>query len=266
MIPTLPREIAPGIHWLGVCAQPLVDNQQLHGHFSAFVILGQTEVLMVDTGTPTDWPEIEEQLDAILGRRRIDWLAPTHPEPPHCGNLGFLLDKYPEAKVVGDVRDYHLFFPEHADRLVRHAVGDVLDLGGGYSFVFVAPVQRDLPSTQWGYESSKQVLFVADAFPFPHEGPTLEDHGPLHHPGECALTTRELRERGIYIDVGAASKATVRTFFASQYTDADLVFGRLEKIFERYPPQFVAPAHGNVIDNWAEVMPLFRDIFKGAHA
>src|SRR5262249_40623794 len=66
-----------------------------------------------ELGAPPTWPTLEGQLDALLGDRPLDWIFPKHPEPAHACNASLLLDKYPNARIIGDLRDLQLYFPSY---------------------------------------------------------------------------------------------------------------------------------------------------------
>lgn len=252
----LPREIADGIHWIGNC-QPWtgIDGGVVHGHYSSFLIVGTTRTVLVDTGPPASWPTLRAALDACLGGRSLDFVVPTHPEIPHCGNLERLLCAYPQAVAVGDVRDYHLFYPSIADRLRPLEIGEQLDLGGGYRYEAVDAVVKDLPSSQWGYEASRRVLFVADGLSWMHEPDATEHDQPIHRPGECGRigTGREGFPR--LEDVVVFSQFA---FYWTRYrADAEALYDRFEALLREYPAAVIAPAHGNVMVD-ADVVEVLR--------
>src|SRR6202000_312182 len=160
-----------------------------HSHLSNYLIVGEDQSLIVDTGMLAGWPKLKSALAAILGARAFEWIFPPHPEYPHSGNLERLMANYPTAMGVGDVRDYHVFFPGIAGRTRNMSPYYVLDLGGGFEVEFLPAVIHDLPSTQWLYERKTHTLFVADGFGFFHREPDGDDDEatPTHSPDEGAL-------------------------------------------------------------------------------
>lgn len=251
----LPRSLSDRITWLGDCLKRTEAGQPVHVHTSCFLVVGDEQALLVDTGHPTHWSKVERQLDALLGERPLDWIFPTHPELPHAGNLNRLLAKYPGARVTGDVRDYPLYCPEHVDRLVSRRIGDELDLGGS-TIVFLEALIKDLPSTQWAYETSGQVLFAADAFGYTHGGVLVEGADePLHLPGECGLLSTEL---GSTPSVEQTAFLTRAALFWSRYVDVAPHFAAVEALLARYPARLIAPAHGNVISDFDALLPVLR--------
>jgi len=256
----LPREIAPGIHWLGACSQVEYEGHVLHGSASIFLILGADQVLLLDTGRPGDWVVIEKALDLTLQGRQINWIVPTHPELPHCGNLGRLLDKYPAARAIGDMRDYHVYFPNHASRLETWPKDKPVQLGGGYRFNLLEAPIKDLTSTQWGYESHEQVMFVSDAFQFLHHGSSSQDvDEPLHEPGECGLLSTELSQLP---QTYQATLITRGAFSWTRYMDASEFFDQLTDLLERFPARLIAPTHGYVIMDLASIWPITREAYR----
>ncbi len=256
-----PREIADSIFWVGDCRQMLVDGQDVHNHHSAFLIVGRGTVL-VDTSSPGFWPRVEGQLDAVLGDRPLDMVAPTHPEVAHAGNLARLLEKYPRCELVGDVRDYHLHFPQFAGRFREVASGREIDLGGGRSLLMLPAPIRDLPSSVWGFETGAGVMFVGDGFGYVHRGsPDPEQDLPVHAPGECWLLSDELPEPP---SVELTEHVTRQALVWSRFVDATAVLREVDELMTRYPPRVIAPAHGNVISNPAAVWPVIRSSFDRA--
>ena len=52
----LPREVAPGIFWLGECLEQRQQGKIYHGCNASFLIVGETASMLVETGHPKDFP------------------------------------------------------------------------------------------------------------------------------------------------------------------------------------------------------------------
>jgi len=178
-----PREIADKIFWINQCMGAGSKDHPVHLHLSLFLLRGDNHTMLVDTSMQALWPSIELQLDRVLAGRTLDYLFVTHPELPHSAALPLLLKKYPDMKVVGDMRDYHVFFPEHAHRFHHKVPADVMDLGD-LKVTFIDGVIKDLPGTLWAYESTRQAMFVCDGFSFTHESPVRLDPQGLSIDGQ----------------------------------------------------------------------------------
>ncbi len=261
-----PREIAPGIHWLGACSENTLRGEVVHVHLGQYLVIGDDKTLLIDTGMPNFWPTVSAQLDQALAGRTLDYLMPTHPEVPHVSALPYILRKYPACRLIGDSRDYQLYFPSHFPTMIHRSPGDEIDLGGK-TLVFLQALMKDLPNTLWAYEKSTQVLFVCDGFAFMHAGAEMaepeEEADATHRPGECALFTSEMAAD---VDVNRASFILQRALYWSRYVDADVLFRRIDRMIEQYPARLIAPAHGNVIDNPAAVFPTIRKAHEEANS
>lgn len=263
----LPREIAPNIVWIGVCVHSELRGQVVHGYSNCYLVLGPQRTLLVDTGGTREWEEVSAALDRFLGDRPLDFLFPTHPEVPHSGNMARLLAKYPALQIIGDVRDYHLFYPTTEGHLRQRDVGFELALGGECRFRIVEPVIYDLHNTQWGYEISQRVLFTADGLCFLHR-PALDGEaeteaaGPLHLPGECGLITNELAAP---VELEHAAVFTDAALYWTRYVDdADERFAKLATLLAANPTALVAPTHGNVVADVDATAAIVRDAHRGA--
>jgi flavorubredoxin len=265
-VPELPREIAPGVYWMGGCNASDAYADEIHMHVSAFLVVGKDKTLMYDTSLPDFWDEIQRQVSVAMGDRPLDYVVPSHAEVPHGGNIERLLLKYPDAVAVGDMRDYHLYFPNVAHRFQNVELGTELDLGGGYAFTILdAPIQ-DAPNTVWGYEKRQQVLFTSDAFAFSHHAP-LDDgaEGAHHLPGECAKFSHELGAG--FPSVEQASVITKAALYWTRFVPIEPFLDEVQKLLDTYPTRIVVPSHGNVITNLDEIMPVIqqahRDVYAG---
>jgi hypothetical protein len=244
-VSTRPREIAEGVWWLPECVVIPLKGVPTHVHVSPYLVIGSEKTLLWDAASPQQWQNVERSLDALLGGRPLDYLVPSHPEVAHCGNVPRIMEKYPAVQLVGDVRDYPLYFPRFAARMTSLPVGAEIDLGS-HRFELVDAVLKDLPSTQWGYESSQQVLFVSDGFAYSHRPPLEGDDRPTHSPGECDMFASELEAAPGPEQIVWITKAAL---YWTHFVKMDLFLEWFEEVLYEHPARFVAPAHGSVIDD-----------------
>jgi flavorubredoxin len=213
-----------------------------------YVVSGRRFSLLVDTGPPKDWREIEAQLDELIVHGRIApvrYLVPTHPEVAHAGNLGRLLQKFPDAVAIGEMRDYHLVFPEFAGRMHAAPAGHELDLGGRRVRLMPA-IFRDLGASIWAYELMEAVLFPGDGFSYTH----------YHGAGDCGKTAEELPDNPLEEFTAVYSDAA---FYWTRYCDVEPVISELETLFAEVDIRVVAPAHGAPITDPATVLPKIAE-------
>jgi glyoxylase-like metal-dependent hydrolase (beta-lactamase superfamily II) len=239
-----PREIGPGVWWLGDCIEHATAGTSIHLHFSAFLVVGGRRTLLYDTGYPAHWPAIEAQLAEVLDDRELDYVVVSHPELPHAGNLGRLLALYPASTAVGDVRDLHLFHPGIDRRLKPQQAGDELDLGGR-RFHFLPALLHDLGNTIWGYDDLSRTLFACDGFIYAHNRASAAAGEPVHDATECRLLVSELPERP---RTPEAFRMSAEGLYWTRRRDPASVFDRFDALLARFGPTLIAPTHGNPID------------------
>jgi len=242
----LPREVAPGVFWLGECLEQRQQNKIYHAYNAAFLIIGETGSMLVETGHPKDFPIIEKQLTKLLaGKPPLKYLFITHQETPHSGGLGRVLTRYPEAVLCGDISDYHLAFPQHEHRMRWLKEGDELDLGGR-SLRVVEPVVRDMRTTWWGFETRDRVLFPGDGFAYSHYH---EDH-------HCGLVAEEASSLDLKDTTAVFADLAL---FWTKFADMKNYCDKLDELIARLDVKTIAPTHGLVIGNVAQTLPKVKE-------
>ena len=232
----LPRLVLPDLAWLGGCSNsagwpgPASRRRPItHEPCVAYLILGAQKTVMLDTGHFAHWHSLEGQIEQMLQGRRLDYVFVSHQEIPHTGNLGRLLGKYPQAKAVGDVRDYHLFHPEVAlERLVPMRHGEALDIGDR-QIVFLDALWKDLDGTMWAYDTRLKMLFGADIFGYIHQDDENICGTMLHE------MSPELAER--------ASERAALPFFGLRQRSQTSRVAAFRRLLERYPVDIITSGH-----------------------
>ncbi len=244
----LPREIAPGVFWIGGCLSQKFKGREYHGYNAAFMITGSDATLLIETGHPKDFPEVEDHIRKVLARPGVAPLKHifiTHQETPHSGGLGRILDQYPGLQIWGDVSDYHLAFPEHAHLLNYMKEGDSIDLGDR-KFVAVEPVIRDLRTTWWGFDDKSRTLFPGDGFAYSH----------YHWDGHCGLVAEEATSLDL-VDVAAVFAE--RALYWTTMVDMAIYVDRMKEMMDRLEVKVVAPTHGLPVTDIAKSYPKIRE-------
>ena len=99
--------------------------------------------------------------------RKLDYFVLQHMEPDHASSALALLEKYPDAKIIGQPQTFKLFeqFFRHpmTDRYVAVKEGDQLALGK-HTLQFVKAPMVHWPEVIMSYDLTDHVLFSADAF------------------------------------------------------------------------------------------------------
>src|SRR3712207_6098089 len=123
-----------GVHDRDLCLfenqYPLTAGMSYNSYF-----LDDKKTAVMDTVDERKTEEWLANLEKVLGKRELDYIVVQHMEPDHSGSLALALNKYPNAKVVGNNKTFnmiHAFFPNldlAVDRKLMVQDGDVLDLG-----------------------------------------------------------------------------------------------------------------------------------------
>ncbi|MDD6733441.1 MAG: FprA family A-type flavoprotein [Lachnospiraceae bacterium] len=134
--------------------------------YNSYLIMDEKVALMdtVDARKTDEWlANVEKELEG----RTIDYVVIQHMEPDHSGSLAVILDKYPNATVVGNAKTFVFFgqFFEYdlTGRMLEVKEGDTLSLGSHTLQFFMAPMVH-WPEVMVTYDSADKTLFSADGF------------------------------------------------------------------------------------------------------
>lgn len=138
-----------------------------HGmSYNSYVIRDEKTVILdtIDKEVTDIWLQ---NLEKALERKNPDYLIISHMEPDHAYNIGTLINKYPDMKIVGNMFTFNIlsgFFNEDiSSRKVIVKEGDILDIGEHKLQFFMAPMVH-WPEVMVTYEQTEKILFSADAF------------------------------------------------------------------------------------------------------
>ncbi|MBQ3425519.1 MAG: FprA family A-type flavoprotein [Clostridia bacterium] len=134
--------------------------------YNSYLILDE-KITVMDTVDKRKSDEWLKNLEEALGGKRPEYLVISHMEPDHSATIGAFAEKYPEAKLVGNVKTFNMlgqfFDMDIEDRKVVVKDGETLSLGS-HTLHFVFAPMVHWPEVMLSYEDSEKVLFSADAF------------------------------------------------------------------------------------------------------
>lgn len=243
----LPRELVPGLQWIGACYAMDYRGEILHTYDSLFLVAGEDASMLIEGGLPLDVDVVLDQLErALEGKPPLKYIFLTHEETPHAGGVGILLENYPDAVAIGDVRNFHLYFPGLAERFRKTEIGEVIDLGGK-TFTGIEPAIKDLHSTQWGLVPECNAIFTADGFAFAH----------YHRAGQCGKLAHEVED----LDIAGMSGLFVEQALNWQrFVDPEPFIEALRDLLDEHAVTTVCPTHGLPVTDVEAAMP---DIYAG---
>ena len=134
--------------------------------YNSYLILDEKVALMdtVDIRGVDGWLQ---NMERELNGRKIDYIVVQHMEPDHSGALSHVLDRYPDAVVVGNAKTFlfisQFFEIDLSGRTLEVKEGDTLNLGS-HTLQFIMAPMVHWPEVMVTYESTEKLLFSADAF------------------------------------------------------------------------------------------------------
>lgn len=163
--------IADGIYLIGVNDRrtELFENMWPIPHgvsYNSYVVVDDKCALLdtVEFGSEGGYLE---RVESILGGRTLDYLVVNHMEPDHSGEIEAVMNRFPQAEMVGNaltgkmLRAY--FGGRFMDRFHEVKDGDGIVLGKRTLRFYLTPWVH-WPETMMTYEESGKILFSADAF------------------------------------------------------------------------------------------------------
>lgn len=159
-------EIKPGIYWVGAIDW---NVRNFHGYttkfgttYNAYLIKAEKTVL-VDTVKEGFEDQLFEKLDA-LGVDKLEYLVVNHIEMDHAGSVEAVLERYPEVRIVTNIRGKNglkeAYGIEHDTVVVK--TGDKLEVGKTLTFLETPLVHW--PDSMATYVVEDKVLLPNDAF------------------------------------------------------------------------------------------------------
>ena len=165
------RKINDLIHYVGSSDRRLALFENAYPiprgvSYNSYLALDEKTVLL-DTADKSVAQVFFENIDYLLGSRKLDYVIVNHMEPDHAATLGDLILRHPEVKVVANAKTVAMikqFFSFDVDsRLVCVKEGDTLNTGK-LTFSFTMTPMVHWPEVMMTYEVTTKTLFSADAF------------------------------------------------------------------------------------------------------
>lgn len=132
--------------------------------YNSYVIRDE-KVALIDTVDIAFTDVFLNKLSVVLGDKPVDYLIINHMEPDHSGALTFLLNKYPDIKLVGNARTADMLkgFYGITDNVQIVKDKEELSLGQNTLKFFLTPMVH-WPETMMTYVTESKTVFAGDAF------------------------------------------------------------------------------------------------------
>lgn len=159
------------LYWVGASDRRLALFESVYPiprgvSYNAYVLLDEKTVLL-DTVDQSVAGQFFENLAHVLGGRPLDYIVVHHMEPDHAKTLEETVRRYPEAKIICNVkirdmiRNYFTF--DIDSRAILMTEGDTYCFGK-HTFAYVMAPMVHWPEVMVTYDEKDKILFSADAF------------------------------------------------------------------------------------------------------
>lgn len=235
------RKIKEGIHSVGAVDWdsrifdnliPLPDGTS----YNAFLVQGSEKTALIDTVDPTMSDVILKRLNQV-NCKHIDFIVINHTEQDHSGSLPQIMEKYPEAQVVGTSKCKTMLMdltlmPE--DRFLTVEDGETISLGNR-TLEFIHAPWVHWPETMLTYLREDEILFSCDLF------------------GSHLATT------DMYVtDEGQVYEAAKRYYAEIMMPFRSILKKHLEKL-QKYKISIIAPSHGPMYNRPEFILDAYQD-------
>jgi flavorubredoxin len=222
----MPVELANDLFWINEC-QDIGDR---HMHVSTYVIKGDTDNILIDTGSFRHSDDIISQIRTCTDGDGIDVLLLSHPDLPHSGNVESLRSEWPDLELVlfSNTPALHGFpGATRGERGTDQQIGD-------RQFSWIDAPILDVTSTAWVYDHTTRTLFTADGL------------GHYHPANACSKRSEEISDGIAYDDVYSFHKDVVPWL---KYVEPQRLFDKLDYRIGDRKVERIAPVHGNPVSS-----------------
>lgn len=133
--------------------------------YNSYIVVGE-KVALIDTVHVGQCQKFLQNITAIIGNRKIDYLIINHMEPDHSGAISIIKQAYPDVEIIGNSKTLSMLkgFYDITEGLREVKDNEVIDLGENKSLLFRLTPMVHWPETMMTFEQSSKTLFSGDAF------------------------------------------------------------------------------------------------------
>lgn len=162
------RQICTEVYWMGAidwnrqlfdALIPLPDGTS----YNAYLVRGSEKTVLIDTVDPAKLEFLQQQLNEVP---HLDYIVAQHAEQDHSGALPFVLEKYPNAKVLCSSKAKPLLLDHlelDEEKIITVDDGETLSLGDK-TLRFVYTPWVHWPETMVTHLVEDRILFSCDFF------------------------------------------------------------------------------------------------------
>lgn len=165
------REVTEDLYWVGGNDHRLALFENIFPipkgvSYNSYLLLDEKTVVF----DSVDWDVARDYMDNIremLQGRPLDYLVVNHMEPDHCSAIELCVAEWPNLTIVSTSQGFDIMrqfrYKIDEEHLMVVKEGDTLSTGKHNLFFVEAPMVH-WPEVMMTYETTKGILFSADAF------------------------------------------------------------------------------------------------------
>lgn len=211
---------------------PLPDGTS----YNSYLIKGSEKIALIDTVDPAKKEVLINNLKS-LNIDHIDYIIANHAEQDHSGSIPFILDAFPDAKVVcsskcKEILSNLLLIPSY--KFFEVEDGSVLSLGDR-TLEFITYPWVHWPETILTYLKEDKILFPCDFF-----GSHLASNNLYVQNEELVLESA----KRYYAEIMMPFRTVIRNNFSK---------------LDKYEIDLIAPSHGPIYPKPELIMNAYKD-------
>ena len=165
------RKVKEDLYWVGANDRRLAMFEGVYSvpdgvSYNSYLLMDEKTVLF-DTVDKAVSEIFFENVEAVLGERKLDYIVVHHMEPDHSATLDGIVRRYPDVKIICNAKIAAMmkqFFEFDVDeRAILMKEGDSFSTGK-HNLVFVMAPMVHWPEVMMSYDTTDKILFSADAF------------------------------------------------------------------------------------------------------
>ncbi|MFO7843363.1 MAG: FprA family A-type flavoprotein [Bacteroidales bacterium] len=133
--------------------------------YNSYLIVDD-KIALVDTLEQGSSDDYLLKIEELIGKdRSIDYLIVNHMEPDHSGAMKAIVERYPDIKIVGNLKTFKIIESYYGYKEKWHQIEDGSQIDLGYhKLKFVMTPWVHWPETMMTYDETEKMLFSGDAF------------------------------------------------------------------------------------------------------
>ena len=133
--------------------------------YNSYLVVDE-KVALIDTVEAGFEEEFLENIHQAIGERAIDYLVVNHMEPDHSSLVGYMLERYPELKIVANAKTVPMlqgYYGTPLEKILVMKEGESVSLGHSTLSFYMIPMVH-WPETMVTWLAEEQTVFSGDAF------------------------------------------------------------------------------------------------------